>query len=118
MPENLLDQLNRLPPSVARILTSLTDEKIAKAAGCSRRTVRRLSQQSGWDKQLRLASSFLEACGIKVRVTIPALHQLRRVMKSKKGIAGMEHLRRTKGTPIWKIAQAQRRIRALERALK
>lgn len=89
----LIDQLNQMPPPIVRLLCPLTEREIVKASGLSLATVRRISAQPDWSKQLRIMSAFLDATGITVRVTIPALRRVKRIMGSKKGLDGVRHLK-------------------------
>lgn len=62
-------------------------------------TVRRISGQKDW-KQLDKVSRFLSACDVTVRVSIPSLRRVKKIMASKKGLEGIRNLRgqkRTKG---------------------
>lgn len=78
-----------MAPAIARLLCHLTEAEIAKRAGLSLSTVRRISQQGSWH-QLETVSAFLDGCGIEVRVTIPALRKVKRIMNSKKGLSGIK----------------------------
>lgn len=113
---NLLEQLNALPPPVARLLCQLTDEQIAKKSGLCRHTIMRISQCGSWDKHLSTVSAYLEGCGIAVKLDIPALKKVERIASSKRGVSGLKHLNK-KGAPLWKRSMIEKRMRALVKAL-
>lgn len=113
----LLEQLNTLPPPVARLLCPLTDEQIAKKSGLCRHTVMRISQCGSWDKYLATVSAYLEGCGIAVKITIPALKKVRRIANSTKGVDGLAHIRLSKGSKPWQKAARSRRIKSTIKAL-
>lgn len=107
---NLLSQLNHLPPPLVRVMTSLTDSQIANRTGLSVSSVRRISVQSGWDKQLDGVSAFLEACGVRLRITSPSIRRARRIMNSKRGLKGMIKPRKA---PLWIRAQQAAQLKRL-----
>lgn len=87
----LLANLNSLPPPIVRLLCPLTEREISKASGLHVQTIRRLSGSASWNGNIETVSSFLEACGISVKLTIPALSKVKRIMNSKRGVAGVRH---------------------------
>lgn len=87
----LIDQINKLAPPIVRLICPLTEREISKASGLHVQTIRRLSGSASWNGNIETVSSFLESCGIEIRLTIPALSKVKRIMNSKQGVAGVRH---------------------------
>lgn len=63
------------------------------ASGLHVQTIRRLSGSASWNGNIETVSAFLDACGIEVRLTIPALYRVRKILSSKRGVDGVKHMK-------------------------
>lgn len=106
----LIEQLNYIPPPIVRLLCLLTERELVIKSGLSLSTIRRISSQRSWDKQARIISAFLDAAGIEVRLVIPAMYRVRKIIGSKRGLGGVKHLKRH--------SQKSQAIKRIMRALK
>lgn len=116
---SLLSELNRLPPPLARIIAHpLNEKQLVSRSDLSLMTVRRMSWRPVWAGKIEMVSAFLEACGIEVKIEIPALEQITQAMESGEGLKGLKQLKKNKNAPLWQKAQRSKHIKRLLKAMK
>jgi hypothetical protein len=91
-----LEDLDRLPPNICRIMAKrkdragcFTDVELARRSGWSRGKVARLSLASTWAGHADDVDQWMEACGLKWSER----HQYRTLIKSALGRGGVDRMR-------------------------